>query len=149
MKSANNLKESLLYPTLVIVLVIGLQIYAAISKDEIFPFAPFRMYSYGFSGENLSLVRIFCQAEDGSEKPVSFFNLVKVESYYSNDISDIIDEKGKLEGEDLAHVRKITAPLVRELEGRCAKLRVYKLHWDRFDGQKRDIPTTKEFLLEL
>lgn len=142
-------KESLWYPSLIIVLVIGLQIYAMITKDEIFPFAPFRMYSYGFSGENLSLVRIFCVAEDGSEKTVSNYRLVKVESYYSTDISDILDQKGKLDEEDIKKIRVQTAPLVRETERICKKLKVYKLFWDHFDGTRRDSPTTKEFILEL
>jgi hypothetical protein len=142
-------KERLIYPVLIIVLAIGLQIYAAISKDEIFPFAPFRMYSYGFSGDNLSLVRIFCTAKDGSEGPVANYRLVKVEPYYTTEIEDILDAKGKLEDDDVAMIKNHTAPLKREIEGRCTALKVYRLHWDHFDGRKRDSPTTKEFILEL
>lgn len=141
--------ESLFYPMVVLVLIFGLQIYASVTKKEIFPFAPFRMYSYGFSGENLSLVRIFCTNDDGQENLLSSYRLVKVESYYTTDISDILDAKGTLDRSDVEKIRSQTSSLVRETEGICTHLKVYKLTWDHFDGRLRDHPTSKEFILEL
>ena len=126
-----------------------MQTYASLTQGELFPFAPFKMYSYGYSGENLTMIRIFCQDFRQEERLLSNYRLVKVESYYATDIEDILTKHQQLNEEALAEIKKISAPLVRETEDRCQKLRVYKLGWEHFDGRLRDKPVTKEWILDL
>lgn len=149
MSEEKNRNESILYPLMVIIFVLGMATYAALTKVELFPFAPFRMYSYGFRGEDLTLIRILCTNKEGQEVPVSFYRLLKVESYYTMEIEELLAKKDRLDDGDKERIRRHTVPLKKETQQWCSQLGVYKLYWDQFDGRKRDSPVSKELILEL
>lgn len=149
MSNGNKRRERILYPSLVILFVLGMQLYSSLSQREMFPFAPFKMYSYGYKGDNLAMIRIFCADDSGQERALSNFRLRKVESYYTTDIEEILEATDSVGANATEKIRGLMTPLRKETEKICTHLRVYKMFWIHFDGQKRDHPTSKELIFEI
>ena len=131
--------NKLFYPTLVLTIFIVGQLISTFTVKEFFPFGPYRMYSYGFKGDNVEMIRIYCVFPDVHEELITNLSMRKVESSYIDKIET---------NQDPLIIRKTLDPLWTEVKDRCMNLKVYKLYWHKFIGPNRDKPDTKELIFQ-
>lgn len=133
------MKLGKLYAVLVMVTIAALQVYSAVGLVELFPISPFAMYSGKTTGENLQLLRIACVPE----APKAEFYLAELDRFHQE-----VDYVQMLDLDIEKQTPQVLNSLLKDLDGQCKSLKLYKMNWKHFSGPVRNQPEQKELLYE-
>lgn len=133
------MKLGKLYAVLVMVGIAALQVYSAVGLVELFPISPYAMYAGKTTGQNLQLLRIACVPE--STKPEFFIG--EFDRFHQE-----LDYIQMLDLDIEAQAPQVLSALLKDLNGECKSLKLYRLSWQHFSGPVRNQPEQKELLYE-
>lgn len=133
------MKLGKLYAVLVMGGIVALQVYSAVGLVELFPISPFSMYAGKVTGENLQLLRIACVLEP----PKAEFYLAELDRFHQE-----LDYVQMLDLDIRNQAPQVLNSLLKDLDGECKSLKLYKMNWRHFSGPVRNQPDQKELLYE-
>lgn len=133
------MKLGKLYAVLVMGIITALQVYSAVSLVELFPISPFGMYAGKTTGENLQLLRIACVPESPKEE----FFLAELDRFHQEQ-----DYVQMLDLDIQGQAPQVLSSLLKDLDGECKSLKLYRMNWRHFSGPVRNQPEKKELLYE-
>lgn len=143
------MSKSKLYALTTMVVLAGLQVYAAWSGKEIFPLSPWTMYSLSYNSQDLQILRITCAKPPmPKEKFISEFDLYRQEVDYAGALDELKYADLPLPESARRYAESVLAPLKYYLKDECTSFKVYRYEWRQFTGQKRFRPDRRELIYE-